>query len=253
MLRHFIKTGSFATVLLMSATAAQARFLQADPVGNKDDLNLYTYVGNDPADRTDPMGLFAVDSSNCSTTECTQAANNLTAVNNKYTSKVNGLKDDQKIKLKNGKSMTGGQIKSLWNKSTISLTDKTADFGNSGTGANSPTNVDSEGNVMSFLLVMNGHAAYQATTSANVPGGDNLGALSLVFHEIGHNAPGADDYQTQLHQSFAAGLTSSGLPFREWNKGDSEWRDNERNANANAAAMMRNLNIPFVDFNGYGQ
>ncbi|MGB8326459.1 MAG: RHS repeat-associated core domain-containing protein [Steroidobacteraceae bacterium] len=33
------------------------RFLQTDPIGTKDDLNLYTYVGNDPLDRTDPSGL----------------------------------------------------------------------------------------------------------------------------------------------------------------------------------------------------
>ena len=36
------------------------RFLQTDPVGTKDDLNLYTYVGNDPLDKTDPMGLESV-------------------------------------------------------------------------------------------------------------------------------------------------------------------------------------------------
>lgn len=33
------------------------RFLQTDPIGGKDDLNLYAYVGNDPLDRTDPSGL----------------------------------------------------------------------------------------------------------------------------------------------------------------------------------------------------
>jgi RHS repeat-associated protein len=32
------------------------RFLQTDPVGYKDDIDLYTYVGNDPLDRTDPTG-----------------------------------------------------------------------------------------------------------------------------------------------------------------------------------------------------
>jgi len=32
------------------------RFLQTDPVGYKADLNLYTYVGNDPTDNTDPRG-----------------------------------------------------------------------------------------------------------------------------------------------------------------------------------------------------
>jgi RHS repeat-associated protein len=36
------------------------RFLQVDPVGYKDDLNLYAYVGNDPLDKTDPTGQWAV-------------------------------------------------------------------------------------------------------------------------------------------------------------------------------------------------
>jgi RHS repeat-associated protein len=34
------------------------RFLQTDPVGYADDLNLYAYVGNDPLDRNDPTGLL---------------------------------------------------------------------------------------------------------------------------------------------------------------------------------------------------
>jgi RHS repeat-associated protein len=32
------------------------RFLQTDPIGTKDDLNLYAYVGSDPLDRADPTG-----------------------------------------------------------------------------------------------------------------------------------------------------------------------------------------------------
>jgi RHS repeat-associated protein len=32
-------------------------FLQTDPVGMKDDLNLYAYVGNNPVNRVDPTGL----------------------------------------------------------------------------------------------------------------------------------------------------------------------------------------------------
>jgi RHS repeat-associated protein len=39
------------------------KFLQTDPVGYKDDVNLYTYVANDPVDGTDPNG----DCLNCAT------------------------------------------------------------------------------------------------------------------------------------------------------------------------------------------
>ena len=40
----------------MSIAARCKRFLQTEPVGYADDLNLYAYVGNDPLDKTDPSG-----------------------------------------------------------------------------------------------------------------------------------------------------------------------------------------------------
>lgn len=42
------------------AAASEARFLQVDPVGYQDQVNLYAYVGNDPINRKDPTGRIMI-------------------------------------------------------------------------------------------------------------------------------------------------------------------------------------------------
>ena len=55
----------FGTCIWLAwAAPSEARFLQVDPVGYRDQTNLYAYVGNDPANFADPSGTIMLPPEN---------------------------------------------------------------------------------------------------------------------------------------------------------------------------------------------
>jgi RHS repeat-associated protein len=70
------------------------RFLQTDPVGYKDQVNLYAYVGNDPVDGRDPTGKVMVARAG-QEIDVARRINNLTRARYAFTGKNGALRQVQ--------------------------------------------------------------------------------------------------------------------------------------------------------------
>lgn len=193
-----------------------------------------TYVGNDPANKVDPSGDITITNS-CSSGNSTCGATTrvLKARNDAVTPKINALHDDQQIQMRDGSTMSGVQLKTIWNNTTLNLTDTQSDFGNGGAGANQISR-DTSGNFKSALVNMN--AAQAWSYAAHGMSAQNF----LLFHETGHGTPSGLKATDDSWKHFGRGL----VPGKTWGPSDPDWQRNETTANDAARAISGTVGEP---------
>jgi RHS repeat-associated protein len=165
--------------------------------GDPQTLNLYAYLRNNPVSRADADGHCAdhykdgtckVNVDSATGQAGAKAGKQLEGVLNKYDKAVNALNNRDKFNIKdsNGKvigSMTGKEIKAVWNGTSFEVTNKSFNNGGAGGGTGGTWNGDSFSGRSE--LTPGAVSAYANAASARNEAPD-VGLNSLTFHELAH-------------------------------------------------------------------
>jgi len=160
---------------------ALGRFLQTDPIRNKDDFNLYTYVGNDPLDKTDPTGMNACGGSDDSKCVVTIAfADRSKDDVGKYNDKFTGVKGQENYNATATVSVNGTVAGTFLAKTTPSGTGKFATIAN----GNYAATITLHGNGLAIRLQPTNKIP---TIGPNPAQGNKRFATGILVHSAGRN------------------------------------------------------------------
>lgn len=166
--------------------------------GDPQTLNLYAYVGNNPMSRADADGHCAdyYKDGTCKvnvdpkTGEAgAKAGKQLEGVLNKYDKAINGLDNKAKIDIKDSKgnvigSMTGKEIKAVWNGTHFSITDKT--FNNGGAGGATGGHWKLFGGFSGTSELNPGAVNKYVAAASGRNEAPLVGLSTMTFHELSH-------------------------------------------------------------------
>jgi RHS repeat-associated protein len=178
-----------------SAKAEPVPYAKLD---NPQTLNLYVYVGNNPLSRFDPDGHCAdhYKDGSCKVNvdpkagdAGAKAGKQLESVLNKYDKAINALGDKSKFDIKDSKgnvvgSLTGKEIKAVWNGTSFTVTSQT-EFHNGGAGGGTAGTWNGDSFRGQSNLSPGAISAYANAASARNED-SSIGVNTIMFHELGH-------------------------------------------------------------------
>jgi RHS repeat-associated protein len=175
------------------------RFMQTDQVGYQGGMNLYAYVRDDPVNLADPSGNCAdrYEDGGCRVRvdprtgePGIRAGRELEGVLNRYDRQINALNSDSQIAIRDNQghqigTMTGQEVKAVWNGAHFSVTPDSPRNGGAGGGIRGAW----AGNHFEGWVRFNPGAVNSYAAAAESRGlSREAGVSTLVFHEISHES-----------------------------------------------------------------